>query len=1067
MWPPTSSKWLSGFARALDGILHSIKVATTEHECERHLKLWYLIPRWLLQRKLTKSSTAHKTMSWLLNGNFQQLDHQARQLGHELTVQHASRVPSALPPPQVNAPADDDDDEQAEQDGGDSADPLPPEHGKTARARRAAQLIRAGQLSRAYHALVDKSKLAPSNDDTLRQLRDKHPASDWSVAAPSTAEGINGIRFDTTDIIEAVKQMPGASAGGGNRWRAEHIKVYLSAKGNPDLLCDLLQRLADGNIPAAAKPYVYGAVLTPFRKGESGVRPIAIGDVLCRIAGRTMANLMRATFNRHFEARGQLGVAVSGGAEIAAHAARLLSQAKPEWAMFQADLSNAFNTVSRKCIYEKIAASSSPFAPLLLYFLANYGAPTKLAVRREHGGIDWIDSMEGVRQGDPLGPAFFAIGLDDVVQTLREEGTGGADANRMVLAYMDDILLGAPCNQVEALIARLEALLAEKQTKLTLNHSKCVIWSPGGHQSSTNSGDGNAAQWQRPAPEAGLELLGAPIGPRAFEERFWHDKVQTTAEVIGRLGELADTQQEMLLLRYCAVPQPTYMLRTTPPDATRAAARQHDQLIERGLRRCLRLTSTELLTKEQRRIARLPLREGGLGLTAVEPLAKVAYVASVSDTIVKVGNFVPALTGAIASLHTDQTGRIAAQLRDSIAALPPVPGEHTAAANIPRTLEQLGKVDGKLQKRVTPYLAAAAKKAIFRRASMGTKVRLTSQSHTGARSLWRIIPSERALTLTDAEMGFALRYWLGLSNLIEADRGRTCGCGATLDDEHVMICRRAGRVTDRHNNLVQTITEMVRAAGCTARIEPRGHAGYGQGGPDVEITDFLGRGQSVFLDATVVHPAAPSRLRTARSNEDPEPLLTARMAESAKSRANDHLASLNQRTFIPLGYETSGAMGPGAEKVLRRAQQIEMERERPAQRYGLTWSVASFADYYRQRMTTAIWRGNYLIGSDAVLFSNPCPPTLAGSTTMSAPSAPATSAVADRPSNTTRTGGPIQTCLGPRMGAHPDNTPTRAPLRPPVFSRHTGVRAPRGSIFNRISLPLTRTPRGRLVTGRL
>src|SRR6478609_1178418 len=67
-----------------------------------------------------------------------------------------------------------------------------------------------------------------------------------------------------------------------------------------------------------------------------------------------------------------------------------------------------------------------------------YGTPSDLVLtNRETGATYSLSSAQGVRQGDPLGPLMFSLGirvfLDDLASTL------GPDL--LILSYLDDIYI--------------------------------------------------------------------------------------------------------------------------------------------------------------------------------------------------------------------------------------------------------------------------------------------------------------------------------------------------------------------------------------------------------------------------------------------------------------------------------------------------------------------------------------------------------------------------------------------------------------------------------------------------
>ena len=65
-----------------------------------------------------------------------------------------------------------------------------------------------------------------------------------------------------------------------------------------------------------------GARLTPLAKKDGGVRPVACGEVLRRVASKCACRRLRSWGLRFFPANAQFGVGCPGGAEAVVHAAR-------------------------------------------------------------------------------------------------------------------------------------------------------------------------------------------------------------------------------------------------------------------------------------------------------------------------------------------------------------------------------------------------------------------------------------------------------------------------------------------------------------------------------------------------------------------------------------------------------------------------------------------------------------------------------------------------------------------------------------------------------------------------
>ena len=112
----------------------------------------------------------------------------------------------------------------------------------------------------------------------------------------------------------------------------------------------------NGSIPEWLCPLFYGARLVALGKKDGGVRPIAIGLTLRRLAAKVVMRKLRGTCAALFQPH-QLGVGLPRGGEIAAHALRhyVSCDHEEDKLIMKIDYSNAFNTLRRDEILSKVA----------------------------------------------------------------------------------------------------------------------------------------------------------------------------------------------------------------------------------------------------------------------------------------------------------------------------------------------------------------------------------------------------------------------------------------------------------------------------------------------------------------------------------------------------------------------------------------------------------------------------------------------------------------------------------------------------------------------------------------
>lgn len=148
------------------------------------------------------------------------------------------------------------------------------------------------------------------------------------------------------------------------------------------------------------RPLFFGACLTPLKKKDGGLRPIACGLTLRRLATKTVLKPEMKKLADLFQPT-QMGCGIPGGVEAATHAARtfLSTRSDKPKVLIKLDFQNAFNTLRRDWLLRQVRK----YAPRLSHLaFQSYAHPTFL-VSQNH----ILLSSNGVQQGDPAGPALF------------------------------------------------------------------------------------------------------------------------------------------------------------------------------------------------------------------------------------------------------------------------------------------------------------------------------------------------------------------------------------------------------------------------------------------------------------------------------------------------------------------------------------------------------------------------------------------------------------------------------------------------------------------------------------
>ena len=224
-------------------------------------------------------------------------------------------------------------------------------HESTSLAKRVSAKLEDGDFRGAVRLVSLTEPVCRADKESLRLLQEKHPPSHSDSSFPPPDTQSPSPTMSSSDVIHAVFSFPTGSVGGPDGLRPQHLYdlvTYTLSEGSDrllDSLTEFVNLVICGKVPVNTHPFFFGATLTGLGKKGGGVRPIAVGCSLHRMAAKRLCTSvfdeMGSVLFPH-----QLGFGTATGAEAAVHAARAyLYNLEDGHLMIKLDFRNAFNSI--------------------------------------------------------------------------------------------------------------------------------------------------------------------------------------------------------------------------------------------------------------------------------------------------------------------------------------------------------------------------------------------------------------------------------------------------------------------------------------------------------------------------------------------------------------------------------------------------------------------------------------------------------------------------------------------------------------------------------------------------
>ena len=788
-------------------------------------------------------------------------------------------------------------------------------------SKKFATLMKQGKINAAVKLLTSSMEggVLPLSEETMTLLRSKHPDPadlNEDAVCEFQAPEVHPVIFETinADSIRtaALKTRGGAGPSGmdADGWRhilvsrnfgqaSEELRNELSI-AIKQMCTEKVDTTEDVNGEKTSSLESFLACrLIPLDKCP-GLRPIGVGEVLRRIAGKVFMSVIKDDVQ---DAVGSLQVCAGlpGGCEAAIHAMRTVFEEDNTDAVLLIDAANAFNSINRNVMLENIQRIC-PAA--YIYSFNCYSIYARLFVL----GGEELKSKEGTTQGDPPSMTFYALGSLPLIWMLGEH-----ESQVKQVALADDLTGGGKLSSLRKWLDRIMEKGPSFGYRCEPTKSWLIVKEELVDEAKTvfrDAGVNITAQ--------GKKHLGAAIGSFQFKQEFLRGLVDKWVLQIKTLAEIAAFEPHAAYTAFtsCIRHRYTFYLRTIP-DISELLQPLEDEI---RLTLIPSLTEGRGVTDDERKLLSLPPRLGGLGIISPVDTSDFEHESSTTST---------------------------ARLTDAIL---------NQERMLPEGFSEISKQARALTKSKRRKIQSDKVEELRSRMTTEQKRQNEINCESGASNWLTALPiEEKGYHLTKREFWDAvkLRYGWPLPRLPSK-----CACGENFNVTHAMSCKKGGFVAQRHNELRDMTADLLSEVCKDVAIEPMlneltgenlGQASANTSAEarlDVSARGVWSRNQRAFFDIRVFNPNA----RRFQGQSLKQSYIT---NEKEKKRTyNNRILQVENGTFTPLVFNAFGGMGEECKTFYKRLAAMIAEKRKE--------NLSSVSSWIRTRTSFALLRSTLM-----------------------------------------------------------------------------------------------------------
>jgi ribonuclease HI len=712
-----------------------------------------------------------------------------------------------------------------------------------------------------------------------REEQNEFPPEPTAVVRPFTAQ----------QVFKIVKKMSKSAATAVDGWTRDLLMAAMMQDGSiaPDL-GTVLAQIASSHGTEQQQNNMYfdelsmdilrTARLVGIPKPDGGgVRPIVVSSFIAKMLGALL--LERANIKQLAH---QFAIGTTNGAHRIVHRARdAYARGK---VIIRLDSVNAFNITKRCQVLQQLKEENFP-PELITYFSTMYQPTSKMVIYGPDGQMTFIDSSEGLRQGDALSAFYFCLVMRKVcVEIAALFPMLEIDD---IMCFMDDSTFIVPPEIAHDVLAAAVAVMRKYGFRINTDKSAMICKNPIPPRVTTaaaeSDSDAESAESGADDCSADFENKGADVPPPQVLEcdDAHHETDDEHEQPVGEDAAAAEMQQPHVFpdveIEIVDPSAPFKMLGAIIND-------NHDDM-------------NAMVTK------RLDKFFDGFDKLDVHPEMKhnILHMCGKPKLIYYASTTPPQYSAGVTQ-HFDR------RCKQSFAALI---GKKDASSIDDDLLhdEDAGNIPDYFNNREALYInsvtmaATAARQAVPVRLTTNSSMNSSSSLEAGYDSCWtRYIHASRHDQLKPAiyTCALAIRCWV-IPDGVHDGRAIRCNCGVLMQSQkdiiqHALRCEKLSHISPavRHTMLKSALAIIARVYGIGVSVEPNDYVYTDNIAHRPDLTFYTGQ-CPVVTDVTVVSPTPAREIGHA-----------ATLAADAKHAAHYAAAARAGHEFIAFAMETNG-----------------------------------------------------------------------------------------------------------------------------------------------------------------